>query len=102
MTKKIGTIHEDFDLSDLELRPDRFFDVEGRATYDIKECDCTSECGDQSVTEHWLECNVIDFTVDRLSYYVGKDGVETIRIPVDAISEEDRETIKEALSKYEP
>ena len=102
MTKKIGTIHEDFDLSNLEMRPDRFFDVEGRVTYDIKECDCTSECGDQTVTEKWLECNVTGITVDRLSYYVGKDGVETIRIPVKAMNDEDLEAIKEALSSYEP
>lgn len=102
MNKRNRTVSEEFYLDDLELRPDRFFNIEGTVTYEFENCECTSECGNQSVTERWVQCDIGDFQVDRLGYYVGTDGVETIRIPVDALSEKDNEIIKEALLQYEP
>jgi hypothetical protein len=101
MTKGNKTTHEEFYLDDIELRPEKFFFIEGMVTYEFEDCECTSECGSETVTERWVQRHIINVEVDRLGYYVDSD-IGTIRMPIDALSEEDHEIIKFHLTEYEP
>ena len=94
---------ETIELQGIELRPDRYFDVTVEAEAVTTQCECSSESGEQSVTEAWEEREDGSCRVDQI-IYVMRDGHKGILLgkrgeTIKAVSKASREELEEFLGR---
>ena len=82
---------ETIELQGIELRPDRYFDVTVEAEAVTTQCECSSDAGEQSVTESWEERDLEEFEIVKLVYWAG--GTSPIELPVELLDHDDRAMI---------
>lgn len=82
---------------EVELR-DKIFSVSAEVHWDEVPCECSSDCGDQWVTERWNEIQVNQVNITSLNYFTDSD--EFREIPTNALSKEDRLIINEAIQEH--
>jgi len=88
---------EDIALEEVELRPGKFCDIFLQVNLELVDCECTSHCGDGTVTERWQEVEIQDLQVNKLMYWTDSDtGVE---IPLAALDEQDFKRIDELAAE---
>lgn len=91
-------IQEDFELVEVELRPNHLFEIYGVATFEVENCECTSTAGEQEVTERWRAYDLQDVVVRELYYLAGDDNDRLYPIPVAMLSEADRSLIEDIIA----
>jgi len=88
---------EEITLEEVELRPGKFCDIFLTVNLELVDCECTSPCGDGTVTERWQEVEIQDLQVNKLMYWTDSDtGVE---IPLAALDEQDFKRIDELATQ---
>ena len=88
---------EDITLEEVELRPGKFCDVFLQVNLELVECECTSECGDGTVTERLQEVEIHEVNVESVMYWTDSDtGME---ISVAALDEQDLKRIDELAAQ---
>jgi len=88
---------EEITLEEVELRPGKFCDILLQVNLELVDCECTSPCGDGTVTERWQEVEIQDLQVNKLMYWTDSDtGVE---IPLAALDEQDFKRIDELATQ---
>jgi len=81
-------------IEGIELRQDRFFDITVEAEAVTNQCECSSEAGEQSVTESWEERDLEEFDIVKLVYWT--DTETPVDLPVELLNHDDRAAIFEA------
>ena len=101
---------ENITLEDVEIQPHyRSMDIELTATYEEVFSNCTSEVGNQSVTENWTEYELYDFTINKVGYTIEHSDElgeyapsKYIQLPNDLLTKRDVEVIRQMIPHYEP
>ena len=81
---------------ELELR-DKTFLIDADVDWHLMECECSSECGDQWVTESWKEVRIEHIQIMRVSYLT--DSSEYKEIPINSLSKEDVMIVNDAIEQ---
>ena len=79
------------ELQGIELRPDKYFDATVEAEAVTNQCECSSESGEQSVTEAWEERDLEEFEIVKLVYWT--DSETPCELPVELLNHDDRAAI---------
>ena len=98
---KLEPEEEQFELLELEIRKGKKIDVYGVATFTPELCECTSMCGDQSVTEKWHQWNLTEVDIEAIHYWADNGGT-LFHLPIKSLTEEDYRLIKDLIPPYEP
>ncbi len=53
-----------------------FYDIEATVEFELENCECTSMCGDQSVTERWQQLVIEEVVLDKVFLYEDDELVE--------------------------
>ena len=81
---------------EIQLRG-RQFDIVADVDYRIETCECSSECGDQWVTEKWDEIQIEDIQIKNVYYWT--DSEEYREIPINSLSKDDIMLVNEAIQE---
>lgn len=87
---------EDIEI-EMELRGRECL-VTAQAEWHWEKCECSSECGNEWVTEKWDEVEIDDLVV--LTIDVLTDSNEYKGIPVNSLSSSDMDCIHELAGEY--
>ena len=95
----LDTLHvENVELDDVRLQPHyKRMDISLTVTYEEEPCECTSEMGNQTVTERWMQYNIYDWSINSITL-----RYDYINVPTHVLTEADLKVIRELIPDYEP
>ena len=81
---------------DIEIRG-KSFCIQYDADWHLMECESSSDCGDQWVTESWKEVRVEEIQIVAVFYLTDSD--EYKEIPINSLSKEDIMIVNDAIEQ---
>ena len=86
------------ELEDVRLQPHyRKMDISLTVTYEEEPCECTSEMGNQTVTEKWMQYKIYDWNINNITVRSNYRNV-----PIHLLTEVDLKVIRGLIPDYEP
>ena len=82
---------------EVELRDSTFL-IDADVDWHLVDCECSSECGNQWVTESWKEVRIEHIQIMRVHYLT--DSKEYKEIPINSLSRDDIIVVHEAIEEY--
>ena len=81
---------------EVELRDSTFL-IDADVDWHLMECECSSECGNQWVTESWKEVRIEHIQIMRVHYLT--DSQEYKEITINSLSKEDITIVNDAIEQ---
>lgn len=82
---------------EVELRDNTFL-IDADVDWHLVDCECSSECGNQWVTEKWKEVRIEHIQIMRVHYLT--DSKEYKEIPINSLSKEDIMVVNETIEQH--
>ena len=82
---------------EVELRDNTFL-IDAEVDWHLMECECSSECGNQWVTETWNEVRIEEIYIRQVHYLT--DSEEYKEIPINSLSKDDIMAVHEAIEEH--